>query len=312
MSSTPSERDDVLEGWGEIAKYINKGVRTARNWAKRDAMPVSRNRRGNRFVVTASKTEIDRWRAERALPPGSSLKDEGGTRLADSYTRVWPAGLAFFAYGVMAMVAEVAEAEEFREYQLAILASGALTGISAVVTLSYARHAALRSDVLGLLQAFALGALSLATTWVLAASQLPWEPIVKADISTYGAKAGYLKACVYAGILLLYVLIPFHYVVASSAAGDARGSDAHGRERQIHVGPHGSVYVPLHALAIVLVVALVIAYVGISHLFDSLVPHPQKTAFQIAVWARASLWFVIAASATLLYGVAIREDGQLA
>jgi hypothetical protein len=73
-----------LNGWKEIAAYLNKGVRTVQRWEKELGLPVRRMGTGRAEIVFAVAAEIDAWRrgAEKAadyqVRPGE--EDDTGPR----------------------------------------------------------------------------------------------------------------------------------------------------------------------------------------------------------------------------------------
>ena len=50
-----------LDGWKEIAAYLNRGVRTAQRWEQELDMPVRRLDTGGAETVYAFKEELDAW-----------------------------------------------------------------------------------------------------------------------------------------------------------------------------------------------------------------------------------------------------------
>lgn len=51
----------ILNGWKEISKYIERGVRTAQRWEAFLGMPVHRPALKDRSAVVAFSDELDRW-----------------------------------------------------------------------------------------------------------------------------------------------------------------------------------------------------------------------------------------------------------
>jgi predicted DNA-binding transcriptional regulator AlpA len=54
---------DQLYGWKEIADFLGTSERTARRWESERALPVRRMSGGGRDLVSASRAEINHWRA---------------------------------------------------------------------------------------------------------------------------------------------------------------------------------------------------------------------------------------------------------
>lgn len=57
--------DNRLESWKEIARYLNRGVRTVQRWEQAEGLPVHRHHHDKRGTVYAFRTEIDSWREKR-------------------------------------------------------------------------------------------------------------------------------------------------------------------------------------------------------------------------------------------------------
>ena len=61
MSTIPADiSSDVLNSWKEIARYLDRGVRTVQRWEAELNLPVRRPRKG-RSPVIALRSEIDLW-----------------------------------------------------------------------------------------------------------------------------------------------------------------------------------------------------------------------------------------------------------
>lgn len=56
---TPQSR--ILNGWKEIARYLNRGVRTVQRWERELGCPVRRPKNRGRSAVIALSEEIDGW-----------------------------------------------------------------------------------------------------------------------------------------------------------------------------------------------------------------------------------------------------------
>ena len=54
-----------LDSWKEIAAYLDRDVRTAQRWERRDGLPVHRLHHSKRGSVFAYASELDAWRASR-------------------------------------------------------------------------------------------------------------------------------------------------------------------------------------------------------------------------------------------------------
>ena len=61
-----NEHDEKpLQGWKEIAAYLERDVRTAVRWEKRSGLPARRLDGGKGSSVYAYPSELDAWRARR-------------------------------------------------------------------------------------------------------------------------------------------------------------------------------------------------------------------------------------------------------
>lgn len=63
MATLPKSpaRDEVLNSWKDIAKYLDRGVRTVQRWELELALPVRRPRGKPRSGVLALRSELDHW-----------------------------------------------------------------------------------------------------------------------------------------------------------------------------------------------------------------------------------------------------------
>jgi hypothetical protein len=57
----PNHRKSLLNGWKEIADYMNRGVRTVQRWERELALPVRRPHGRSRSAVLALASELDDW-----------------------------------------------------------------------------------------------------------------------------------------------------------------------------------------------------------------------------------------------------------
>ena len=66
----------ILNGWKEISKHIERGVRTAQRWEATLGMPVHRPALKDRSAVVAFTDELERW-ISRTLPATLDANSEG-------------------------------------------------------------------------------------------------------------------------------------------------------------------------------------------------------------------------------------------
>jgi hypothetical protein len=83
----------TLNGWKEIATYLNVSVRAVQQWEKDRALPVRRVS-GARGRVWAEAEELDRWRKGAVLPASEPL----------SRHAAWPVIAAFAAVAVLTLI----------------------------------------------------------------------------------------------------------------------------------------------------------------------------------------------------------------
>jgi hypothetical protein len=69
-------RRNRLDSWKEIAVYLDREVRTAQRWEKREGLPVHRQFHVKAVTVCAFKHEIDAWLKIRCRPLSKSVPQE--------------------------------------------------------------------------------------------------------------------------------------------------------------------------------------------------------------------------------------------
>ena len=60
-----NEKNTRFDGWGEIASFLGRGIRTVRRWENDAALPVRRLFRGHRCPVYAYRNELAAWVSHR-------------------------------------------------------------------------------------------------------------------------------------------------------------------------------------------------------------------------------------------------------
>jgi TolB-like protein/Flp pilus assembly protein TadD len=69
-SPAPPTAGDLLDSWKEIARYLNRDVRTIQRWERTKGLPVHRLPGGDKPAVYALRHEVDAWRLrERDIHP---------------------------------------------------------------------------------------------------------------------------------------------------------------------------------------------------------------------------------------------------
>lgn len=75
--TAPSVRvsEEKLDSWKEIAAYLNRDVKTAQRWEKREGMPVHRHLHDRMGSVYAFRVELDAWTCSRNLRPAQEQEN---------------------------------------------------------------------------------------------------------------------------------------------------------------------------------------------------------------------------------------------
>src|SRR5215471_7150686 len=69
-----------LEGWGEIALYLRREIRTVQRWERTLGLPIHRLPVGKQSAVYAYPSELNRWYHEREL----KIRDEENQHSANA------------------------------------------------------------------------------------------------------------------------------------------------------------------------------------------------------------------------------------
>ena len=88
-----------LQGWKEIATYLDRDQRTARRWESEEGLPVRRHRTDRRSSVYAYASEIESWRANR--PPQSGTHEPPPPVHASSHAGILSAVAAVLVVGLV-------------------------------------------------------------------------------------------------------------------------------------------------------------------------------------------------------------------
>src|SRR6185295_5360993 len=70
-----ADRADRLDGWKQIAVYLDRGVRTVRRWEREEGLPVHRHVHRVLGSVYAYKSEIDSWRHTARRPADRPIQN---------------------------------------------------------------------------------------------------------------------------------------------------------------------------------------------------------------------------------------------
>ena len=71
--SSDHDAEKPLQGWKEIAAYLERDVRTARRWEKTTGLPVRRYREDRRSSVYSFPSEIEAWQRSRGADEGDRM-----------------------------------------------------------------------------------------------------------------------------------------------------------------------------------------------------------------------------------------------
>lgn len=134
---------------------------------------------------------------------------------------------------------------------------------------------------------------------------LPKFPITEANFQTYTAHGAYLKSvCYFLFLAVVFLIIPFHFVLALQKELQAGRSDVvlnllAGERRS--VAPRGAIYLKVWWLGLFLFVVAVISPALTAHLFDNLKPHLHMNFFmQLVLW-RILIYLVLGLECLLWY-----------
>jgi hypothetical protein len=123
--------DDVISGWGEIAKYLGVGVRTAQRYERTQDLPVRRaHRAGPKAPVFALRSALDRWRLGSQVDAKTSAPETPRLALSAAAELAAPALRRIFA---MEEVAKLYRRDYFLRFDL----RSSRTGVQARVEYSY-------------------------------------------------------------------------------------------------------------------------------------------------------------------------------
>ena len=112
MPNEDTRREAPLQGWKEIAAYLERDQRTARRWEAEEGLPVRRHRTDRRSSVYAYPSEIDAWRASRPpKPPAESPAGESFQRPR----RLWAAAAALALVGGSLLLLRTARVDPIAE-----------------------------------------------------------------------------------------------------------------------------------------------------------------------------------------------------
>lgn len=140
---------------------------------------------------------------------------------------------------------------------------------------------------------------------------LPSVPITQMKFPAHTAQAAYLKdVCYFVPLAWLFVITPFHFVVAMQREiTEGRGDNVFlllaGDQRGIR--PKGTFYVKASTLLVILVLIAVYSLIARSYVLDNLIPARHTNLFEIFFYVRMFLIFGLAIYCLAWYSRALNE-----
>jgi hypothetical protein len=80
---------DRLDSWREVARYLNRAVRTVQRWENSQGLPVYRHVREQLSAVYAYPAELDAWWQERKLNLATREKSSALRNAGTSASTLW-------------------------------------------------------------------------------------------------------------------------------------------------------------------------------------------------------------------------------
>lgn len=303
-----------LHGWKAIATHLGVSERTARNFEAQRGLPVHRREGGDKPRVFAYSNELHAWRvglvsgtAAQPVPDGIPGKNVPEGLQGAFFGHMRHAVTACSLYGLLyAESAFLEVAYDFSQHRTLAwkLALASLLWIFAT-TLMALKQRSLTAGVVTL----AASALALQ---VIVGPFLPARPVTQAYFQTYTAQAAFLKNSMiyFLPAALLFLLIPFHFVVT------AQREIRCGRQAEVlrllagdrlALCPKGTVYLTLPWLCGLLIISLGLSFLLGGHLFDNLKATAGMNLFMHLAYGRALIWFSLVLWCLFWYYRALNE-----
>ena len=83
LSKNTSDSMKILNGWKEIAVYLETSVRTVQRWESTEGLPVRRHLHRKRGSVYAIPSEVEEWRRRRSLDIRERIRGELGRQFGE-------------------------------------------------------------------------------------------------------------------------------------------------------------------------------------------------------------------------------------
>jgi hypothetical protein len=323
-----SERRE-LRTWPQIAHHLGLSTRAIQNYEKTASLPVHRLPGQSKSRVWAYTDEIDAWQngvgTNHISGPAMAAPENGPSSLS-THRDITPlvfGGHLWFAVLVSALYAglyaeavllEVAYRFDTYGGKALVAAPMVFCWVFATFLLALAsdrwRTSQGKSGGQGLFIFVAYG--SAALVQIALSAILPDYSTMQKAREPWSGQAAYLKniALYFLPLATVYVLIPFHFVLAVQR--EVRGNQ-HTAVLSLLTGegnataPRGAVYVRVRWLAIGLFAAALLSLVLTQDLFDHLKPNPYKNLFMQLVLGRVLLYFATGLFCVLWYSRALDE-----
>jgi phage terminase Nu1 subunit (DNA packaging protein) len=75
----------TLNGWKEIAVYMQCSVRTVQRWERTEGLPVIRHRNQQRGTVRALPSRLDDWQRRQTISVTERIRGELGRQLGEMH-----------------------------------------------------------------------------------------------------------------------------------------------------------------------------------------------------------------------------------
>jgi len=323
-----SERRE-LRTWPQIAHHLGLSPRAVQKYEKAAGLPVHRLPGLSKSRVWAYTDELDAWQngagTNHTAGPAEVAPENADDSLSTKrdatpllfHGHLWFAVLVSALYAGLyaeAVILEVAYRFDAYGGKALVAAPMVFCWVFATFLLALASDRWRTSQARPGGQAFSifLAYGSAALVQVALSAILPDYSTMQKAREPWSGQAAYLKniALYFLPLATVYVLIPFHFVLAVQR--EVRNSQ-HTAVLFLLAGernataPRGAVYLRVWWLAIGLLAAALLSLVLTQDLFDHLKPNPYKNLFMELVLGRVLLYFATGLCCVLWYSRALNE-----
>lgn len=177
-------------------------------------------------------------------------------------------------------------------------------GGSVLIGLPLDRYLTLKGKSGGLLASVLLIIAGAVSAFIGCAFVLPNFPVTESTLQSYPAQAAFLKDICYEFFLVvLFLVIPFHYVIKSRAKFRSESEVVNSTAGRSHLVSYWGFW----ALAALLLLLMPVSLAMTSRLLDHLKPGPYTNLFTILVYIRAALFFGLGIECLVWYRNAVTE-----